>query len=56
LIEYEDEGRLLAALRDSIRFMWDVVGIDIAISRRIKVDGIVFDVFPNGTVVAGVTA
>ncbi len=56
VIEWADEGRLLNALRDAVRFMHDVVGIDIAISKRIEVDGVKFDVFPNGTVVAGVTA
>lgn len=55
LIEWEDEGRLFKALRAAVRFMHDVVGVDLAISKRIVVDGIVFDVFPNGTVIAGVT-
>jgi len=35
--------------------MHDVVGVDMAISKRIAVDGIGFDVFPDGSVVAGVT-
>lgn len=56
VIAWADDGRLLSALRGAVTFMWDVVGIDIAISKRIKVDGIAFDVFPNGTVIAGVTA
>ncbi len=55
VIAWADDGRLLAALRGAVTFMYDVVGVDIAISKRIVVDGIGFDVFPNGSVVAGVS-
>ncbi len=55
VIEWGDEGRLLEALRDAVIYMHDVVGARIAISKRIEVDGVKFDVYPNGSVVAGVT-